>query len=330
MLARVAKRKLLEGVAYTYNWTSIVGALEGVMRYLGQDYPTAYLMGLSGHAFRLDISADDGAAIGPKGPTCIDYNHALRLYSGLGREFAAISASQSDRDYEGARKRALEQIKKSIDRGVPAIAFDLHLPEFGIVVGFDDQQRVLLVDTALRPQVGAVLPYDRWPTTDTGWLLALIPNPKAIAFDGARAEREALRFAVAHAEEGEGGLAATGSYHGLAAWEFWASTLEGEAPASAFGNAYTAQVVQAARRYAGQFLRGMASKYPQAQELSAAAAAYQRAGLVLTRFATLFPFPQGGEIDNTGARRLGAACLRGALAEEQTAIGAIKSILATI
>ena len=319
-----------------------MGALEGVLRYLGHDYQTAYLMGATGHAFRLDLPsrqagvsggesppADEQALIGPEGPISIDFQRAASMYARLGRSFTLLSASKADRDYEKACQEALKEMKRSIDRGVPAIAFDLNLPEFGVVKGYDDRQQAMLVDTVLTPQTGEVLPYDRWPSTqDVGLVFVFIPSRKASAPDLAMAEREALRFALAHAEGSEGGLPSAGAYHGFAAYDFWAKTLEGEAKVSGFGNAYTGQVLQAARRHAGQFLRELAAKYPgAAEQLSQAASAYERAALTLTRFTTLFPFPLGGEIDNPGARRPGAAYLRQALAEEGRAIEAIGAAL---
>ncbi|MFQ6019759.1 MAG: hypothetical protein ACE5KW_03285 [Dehalococcoidia bacterium] len=329
----MARRRLLEGVSYVYNWTTIVGALEGVLRYLGHDYSTPYLMGVSGHAFRLDVSGRVEAAdasqglIGPDGPTSIDYGRALAAYSRLGRGIEAISASRGDKGYERVRDKALAEMRRSIDRGLPAIAFDLHLPEFGIVKGYDDRERLLLVDTVLTPQTGEMLPYDRWPSNQgIGWVMAILPGRKAQAADLATAEREALRFALAHAEKGEGGPGGASTHHGFAAYGYWAATLEGEAKVSGFGNAYTGQVLQAARRHAGQFLRELAAKHPQAAPpLAEAATAYERAALVITRFTTLFPFPQGGEVDNAAARRLGASCLREALAEEERAIAGLRT-----
>ena len=187
----MARRRYLAGASYVYNWTSIAGALEGVLRYLGHGYGTAYLMGITGHAFRLDVSAGD-PPIGPEGPLSIDFQVAASIYSRLGRSFTLLSASKGDRDYQKVRQQTLEEIKRSIDRGVPAIAFDLFLPEFGVVKGYDDGRHALLVDTVLTPQTGEVLPYDRWPSSeDVGLVCALIASAKASPPDLATAEREA-------------------------------------------------------------------------------------------------------------------------------------------
>ncbi len=50
----------------------------------------------------------------------------------------------------------------------------------------------------------------------------------------------------------------------------------------------------------------------------------------LTAVRGLFPFPQGGEIDNPYGRRLGASYLRQALVEERKAIEAIRAALSRL
>ncbi len=39
---------------------------------------------------------------------------------------------------EKRRLEAIEQIKKSIDRGIPAISWDIGVPEWGLIIGYDD------------------------------------------------------------------------------------------------------------------------------------------------------------------------------------------------
>ncbi|MBI1885400.1 MAG: hypothetical protein HYS09_03675 [Chloroflexi bacterium] len=322
----MARRKLLEGAGFVPNWTSVVGAVEGVLRYLGHDYPTSYLMGVTGHAFRLDVDAGGAEAIGPAGPLSVGWEAAAETYSLLGRGFDLLCLRRDETEFDRRWRRALDEMKRSIDRSLPVIASDLFIAEFGVVFGYDDREKVLLVDTVASEQVGRRLPYDSWPSSEgLGRAYVLLPSRKAQPPDP-EAERQALRFAVVHAERGEGGDGGERHVHGLKAYERWAEALEGEGPLSAYGNAYQGQVVQSARRYGAEFLRALAPTHPAAAEaLSTAAAAYDKAVLALTRFTTLFPFPHGGDVQGEASRRLGALYLRRALAAEREAVEALKA-----
>ena len=50
-----------------------------------------------------------------------------------------------DQVEEEKRLAALEIIKESIDRGIPAVAWDLGVPEWGAVIGYDDDWQKLTV-----------------------------------------------------------------------------------------------------------------------------------------------------------------------------------------
>jgi len=57
--------------------------------------------------------------------------------------------------------------------------------------------------------------------------------------------------------------------------------------------------------------------------LAEAAEAYAAVVLELSRMATLFPYPSGGDVRSPGTRRAGAAALRRARAAEERALAAL-------
>src|SRR6266568_2617905 len=123
-------RKLLTGAEIVRNWTSVAGALHGILRYLGMDVDQAFVMGTSGHAFRLAIAESDEGIASSFSPIALDYGRALELYAGLGYTWEAIPARPEDREAPKARDWAIARIRRSIDRGRPAAVFGLHLGEF--------------------------------------------------------------------------------------------------------------------------------------------------------------------------------------------------------
>ena len=320
-------RKLLPNVAVSATWTTFVGALEGVLRALGEPRSTHELMGLTGHAFRIALTEEDGVVAAGPAARAVDFRRVLPLYRNVGRMLELLTSAPADRNHEKHRREALKRIRKSIDRGTPAIAYDIHIPEFGIIYGYDDRARTLAVSSLMSGQYGVALAESRWPVPERAAPLILFLVGKRVRAEPVRACRDALRFALEYAARGDPGDP-TRAVHGLAAFSTWREALEQHRPIEPAGNARTIQTVQSARRDAARFLRDTASVVPTAAaDLNEAAAAYDAVALALSRMATLFPYPTGGEVDSRGARMAAAAALREAEAQERQAVTLLRSTI---
>ncbi len=301
------------------NWLSPVGALAGALRALGSDIPPPpYLSGVSGHAFQLALSEGRAGFPRPSPPTGATYQRAVWHYAELGLRATYIEVKPGD---QMGRDDALSAIRGSIDGGRPAVAFGLHLPEFGLIRGYDDQRGHLIVSTLTTEQHGAALPLALWPPpgTDTPAPVVLLERFGRLA--RGHAERAALRFALAEAraQPGEGELAV-----GLDAYGRWREALLAtEARIDPRGNAYTIQTTLAARREAAQFLDIVAERRTEPGPLRAAADAYREETLVLSRLSSLFPYPHGGDVANPRTRQQGARYLEDAERHERMAVGAL-------
>lgn len=311
---------------YVNSWTSIVGALTGALRALSGDWPIARVAVLSGHAFRLAITATADGAIGADGPTTFAASAALPLYEGLGWRFAAFEAAAGDPRFAERREEALKRIRKAIDRGRPAIVFGLHLPEFGVVRGYRGD--ALIAATTMSSQYGERVPVSQWPPPGRPAPLRVFVPDRAQKVEPQAALGRALRFAVTYAREGDGGGPTATAAAGLAAYTRWAETLETDAPVSPHGQAYCIQALQEARGEAAAFLRAQAVGAGKAgAALAVAATAYTAEVIALSQLATLFPYPNGGNVVAAGSRRIGAAGLRRALAAEEEALAALAAAL---
>jgi hypothetical protein len=60
---------------------------------------------------------------------------------------------------EEKRLEAIKIIKKSIDGGVPAISWDIGIPEWGLITGYDDAEQAFTVLPAPAGQPAGVMPY---------------------------------------------------------------------------------------------------------------------------------------------------------------------------
>jgi hypothetical protein len=321
-------RKRLAEAHYVSNWTSLVGALEGVLRYLGSTLSTSYLMGVTGHAFRIAVTAGGDGMVGGDGPKRVDYERALPLYQSVGREVTYLYTYRSrDPRYDRHRDLIIKRIESSIDKGIPVVAYDLHLPEFGIIKGYDSKARLFAVSTQLSAQYGETLPYAQWPVPGRGDAVHVFLVGKARGADRREAEARALRFAARYMQEGEPALADVAA--GFAGWARWLSAFEGDTPVSPSGNALMVQAVLSARSHAARFLREIAPDYgpAAAAAMKQAAAAYDRLAHPLSRLATMFPYPSGGNTESPAVRWEAARYLREALACEHEAVHQLEAAL---
>ncbi len=108
---------------------TFLAALQRALEFLGEDYPYATLMGLSGAAFRLQIHRTGPCPSGPDASCGFDSaGHILKL---LRIDHRCLQASDGDKTIRSA-------VKENIDAGRPAIASDLiKIPDWGLIVGYD-------------------------------------------------------------------------------------------------------------------------------------------------------------------------------------------------
>jgi hypothetical protein len=308
---------------YVQHWVSAVGALQGVLRALGIQSPEADTCALSGHAFRFAVTSAPEGAIGRDGPNHFSSRAAVTSYEGLGLRFEAIEVAASDPRFARKREEALKRLRKSLNRGSPAIVYGLHVPQFGVLRGYDDAN--LIAGTALSQQYGERIAVTQWPLPGEP-VRAFVPE-KQVKVDRGRVVSRLLHWAVEYARRGERESPAGSppAATGLAAYERWAQALESAAPVSPHGQAYCIQALQAARGQAAAFLRDEAR---QQEAFTAAAAAYGSVVIELSRMATLFPYPNGGDVISPQNRRVGAGYVRRAQAAEEAAVQALEHALA--
>ena len=307
-------RKALRGVEFRFNWTSLAGCLEALLAFESRPMARPQLMVLSGLAFRLTVRTDEQALAAE----ALNRHDPAQLSSQL--RLLGLEADVFVSPFTASPDRGLQFIRRGIDKGHPAIAYGLQLPEYGLVYGYDDRDQTLAVKTVLSEMVGELLPWDRYPSDESAFQMVVVP--RKFHRQPERALGEAIREAVRASRDCE--LYDQGLAQGLAAYEAWAGLLDGRAAIDPQGNAHTVQTLQAARADAVAYLAGRSEP-----ELQEAAAAYQQEVLALSRLATYFPFPNGGDVTNPGVRRIAAAAVREALTHEKAAIEALARVPST-
>jgi len=325
-------------------WTSVGESLHRILSFTDQSLSLPMVMGLTGHAFRICIFQDDVHIAGPTMYPFRDIIH--RGLSNLGWS-SRIVETENKRDVPGdnanlidpalltpsaMEKRAIQEelpaaldlIHHSIDRGIPLLAWDLFHPEFGVIYGYNDEQRMLSV-WAMKEEH---LPFEHLGrgTLEDLFVVALEARTKKSLRS---MFRDALAMVLDHYHGNEEPF--DQGKRGLEAYDVWIDAFRG-GKIEPNGNAYNIAVVGDARRLAADFLRevnagweGDSESDEQIRELTLnAASLYQRMAEQYQELARLFPFPAGGAPNSTDHREHVIHALRSLKSLEEQAVACLE------
>jgi hypothetical protein len=321
-------------------------ALHGMLAATGRSVSLPMVMGLSGHAFRLTLVPEN---IHIAGPTMYHFGQVLEQgLRNLGftsrsvSEFkpspsASINANQIEpsllstnarekRQISQALPQALELIHRSVDRGYPVLAWDVFIPEFGLIYGYDDEQKLLHAGDNCGHD--ATIPYDHLGRglIEDLFVLAL---DESFEIDQRQMLIGALQMAIAH-DQGE--EPTCGATHGLDAYAKWIDAFE-KRTIEPNGNSYTLAVAQDARCNASAFWKEIAETWtdpafdgirPACQEASAL---YGKIADEYAQLCRLFPFPAGGEPNDPAQSEQAIALLTTIESQERQALALMENML---
>ncbi len=324
--AEMSKR--LENLRWKSHWTTHLGCVKGCLDYLGIEVSDAWLFGGTGHAFVINVMDID---VCPSGPTAWDTQMVRTLGSNIGYETDGLFAAKPGAgDFAGKQEEAWEFVRKSIDQGMPCYGWELEIPEFYVVFGYDDigyHYSGPLCDRGKGPK-----PWQDLGDTEIGIVEMDRVRPGRPA-DDAVTVRQALEFALEHARTPQKWTFPRYKA-GLAGYDNWIRTL-GDGTADRHGMAYNAAVWSECRGLGAQFLREARRRLD--GEVSAlledAAEQYDTVFQDLQEVANLFPFPpspEGAETDDEERRNKAVAHLRKARDNEEAGLGLLETIVAAL
>lgn len=315
-----------QGYQQAATWTSMIKAMKGVLDVTELKRLTlAELMGYTSFAFRINIHPQD---VDIAGPTAFIWGEVLpqALGSlGFASRYIGTDEYQFEKHTADRLREAIEAIQHSIDRGKPAIAWDLFVPEFGLIYGYDDEKQEF---QAVDPQAKGSLPYHK---LGQGQLkeLAVLTVGEYNKKQPAQMLHDTLKMILAHAQGKERSL--PGFVHGLTAYDTWIEAFRG-GKVDPFGNAYNAAVVADARRFAAQFLLtlsgdcGMTFSAEERALAAKAAVHYVQVAESLTALSLMFPFPSGGDPNEAGSAKEAIGWLTTAKHAEEAGVGVLTQL----
>lgn len=126
--------KKLENLKWSPKWVSHLGCVKGCLDYLGIEMTDAWLYGGTGHAFVINIGEDNC----PSGPTAW---RTMMLFDGginLGYKFDMVFGWKGDKNLSKLQADAWEFTKNCIKEGIPVYGWEIDIPEFYVVYGYDE------------------------------------------------------------------------------------------------------------------------------------------------------------------------------------------------
>ena len=238
--------KRLENLRWVPRWVSHLGCIKGCLDYLGLDVSDAWLFGATGHAFVINVHE----VVCPSGPTAWDTEMLFKLGKNIGYEADGVFGMRTAGDLAEKQKQAWEHVKAAIDQGLPCYGWELDIPEYYVVYGYDDTGFYFSgpgCDEGKGPK-----PWQELGDTEISVLEMCSVKPGQTA-DDVQAVKEALTSALEHATSPAKWIFPKYKA-GLAGYDTWIRALE-SGTADGFGMAYNAAVWGECRGYAVLFLQ---------------------------------------------------------------------------
>ena len=238
--------KVLENLKWSPKWVSYMGCVKGCLDYLDIEITEAWLYGGTGHAFIINISEDSC----PSGPTAWKTMMLYEQAPSLGYEIKGVFGSKYNQSLEDLQKEAWDFTRKSIDNGLPVFAWEVEVPEFYVVYGYDEVGYYYSgpgADDGKGPKSWKEL-------GDTGIGLVEFYNLKPVeAKAPVEVVKSAFKQVLKHASNPDDWISDEYA-SGLKGLDIWIKGLE-SGKANRFGMGYNAAVWYECRKFAAEFLR---------------------------------------------------------------------------
>ncbi len=313
--------KRLEHLEWKCMWVSHLGCIKGCLDYLKIDVSDGWLFGGTGHAFLINIHD----SVCPSGPTAWHTEMLFTLGKNIGYNIDGVWCHRSDEEFSLKQRSAWDQSRKAIDAGLPCYGWELHIPEYYVVHGYDDSGYYYTgpgSDAGRSPK-----PWKELGDSLIGWLEMYWLRPGKAA-DDPTVVREALAFALEFAQSPDKWIYRRYKA-GLSAYDSWIKALR-SGDADGFGVAYNAAVWAECRRMAVEFLKEAKSRIARGSNGSfdSALSHYGAVAENLEAVAKTFPFPpEGKEIEDSDRRDKAVEYLKAAKKAEDSGLKSLEKVV---
>jgi hypothetical protein len=255
---------------------------------LGIDVSEPWLYGGTGHAFVINLHEQ----VCPSGPTAWKTEKIFELGRNLGYRLDGVFGFKHQDDFADLQRRAWGHAQEAIDEGRPCYGWELEIPEFYVVYGYDGGEDGIAgyyysgpdCDEGKGPK-----PWQELGDTGIGALELYSVGPGEAA-DDATTIKEALTFALEHASSPEKWIFE--HYRaGVEGFDNWIEALQ-KGEALDMGVRYNAGVWLECRKNAVEFLAEAKERLPGQADapFDEARAQYEVVAGELAEVAAIYPW----------------------------------------
>jgi hypothetical protein len=319
--------KKLENLQWSPRWVSHLGCIDGCLDYLGIEVSNAWLYGGTGHAFVINLHE----AVCPSGPTAWKTVKLFHLGKNLGYTIDGLFGFKGNKDFAEVQRGAWEHARQAIDQGRPCYGWELEIPEYYVIYGYDDVGYYFSgpgCDQGKGPK-----PWQELGDTGIGVVELYSVGPGQAA-DDATTVVEALSFALEHARSPEEWIYE--HYRaGLEGFDNWILALQ-EGKASDMGMRYNTGVWAECRQYAVGFLEEAKARLAGRADalFDRALAHYKVVSENLNKVAVAYPWVVGSSDEDVlpvdDKSRAAVEALQAAKEAEAAGLQALKKIVQTL
>ncbi len=341
---KVFPKKVLKGVKPVEGDSTFIGTLHPMLKAAGEEWSIPRLTGTFGHAFSFSMKIGDGVVWQQAN---IDWWLLWEMIANIGYEFQEFQvilkgkqSAPTPKELQNIKDQTWEKVKASIDRGIPAIAWqpmtvaqrDNGVSAYGwaSLVGYDETQQTYTVRHQ-HYKTEYTVPYDQFGYTDpVGWYCVIVLGKKK-PYDRMALEVKSLKNAVAFAHGTRFDLE-DAPYKidaiGFSAYQLWQQALENGDVDIGFIE-HSAWILWEMRENAAAYLREIVDHFPKlsSQALSDAAGFYDQEIKAIVK---LINICRENKSFTKSTRQEAVKAVKAALDAEKKAISKIEAALATL
>jgi hypothetical protein len=316
--------KKIENLRWKPRWVSHLGCIKGCLEYLKLDVSDAWLFGATGHAFIINMHE----IVCPSGPTAWNTEMLFRLGKNIGYTIEGVFGRKSDIDFALKQKSAWEKTKQALNEGLPCYGWELAIPEYYVVYGYDDKG-YYFSGPMCDPEKGPKS-WEGLGNSEIGVLEMYCVKPGHVS-DDTKTVKEAFEFALEHSKSPEKRIFPKYKA-GLSGFDSWINALE-RGIAHSWGMAFNAAVWSECRGFAVEFLKEARVRIGGKSDslFDEAIRDYERIAGSLKELTELFPFPpKGTEVGEVNRCTSAVECLKYAKDAEESGLKALEKIVSRL
>ena len=338
-------RKVLEDVKPVQGDSTFIGTLQPMLKAAGADWSIPRLSGTFGHAFSFSMKIGDGAVWQQAN---IDWWLLWEMRRYLGYEFQEFQfilngkqPGPTPKEVQNIKDQTYETVKASIDKGIPAIAWQPMTVEqqnsgvnaygWALLVGYDETEKTYTVRHQ-HLMTEYTVPYDQFASAEKAinWYCVMVLAEQK-PFDRMALEVKSLEHAIAFAHGARFDLddaPYTVDAVGFAAYTLWKQALE-KGDVDVGFTEHAAWILWEMRESAAAYLREITDRFPKvsSRALSDAAVFYDEEIKAIVKLVNIC---KEHESFATSKRQEAVGAINTALNAEKKAIGKIEAALAAL